>query len=185
MSDTGHIINDAVAPTPEVPAAGDAPALTFLDPAKLRFFRAGATLRLEVAGECTWIKVTVLRTFPLSCPNSHFSIRDGGGAEIGLLLTPDGLDAASRREIEAELERRYMMAIIRRIVSITERFGTVDWEVETNRGFCRFTTRDLRENAIRFGANHYLLTDVENNRFEIPDMDALDARSQAMLLRHL
>lgn len=174
---------------PAGPATSGEPAglgpLTFLAPKDLRFFRSGATLRMEVSGDRTWCKVSVLRTFPLSCPSSHFSVRDGGGTEIGLLMTLDGLDGESRREVEAELERRYMMSIVRRVVTVTERFGTVDWDVETNRGFCRFTTRDLRENALRFGAGHYLLTDVENNRFEIPDLDALDARSQAMLLRHL
>ena len=171
---------------PEAPrSAAEAVELIFLEPGTLRFIRAGATLRMELINDRTWIKVAVLRAFPLSCPNDHFSVRDGGGAEIGILRTLDGLDEASRRLVEMELERRYMMSIIRRVGSVTERFGTVDWEVETNRGACRFTTRDLREGVLRFGPSHFLLTDVENNRFEIPDLDALDARSQAMLLRHL
>ena len=158
---------------------------TFLQPASLRFFKSGATLRMEVGGERTWIKVAVFRIFPLSCPGDYLSVRDGGGTEIGILRTMDGLDAESRRAVEIEVERRYMVSIIRRVCAVVERFGTVDWEVETNRGPCRFTTRDLREGVLRFGPSHFLLTDVESNRFEIPDLDALDARSQAMLLRHL
>jgi hypothetical protein len=35
------------------------------------------------------------------------------------------------------------------------------------------------------GASHYLLTDVENNRFEVPDLNALDPNSQSLLIRHL
>jgi hypothetical protein len=68
---------------------------------------------------------------------------------------------------------------------VRERFGTVDWDVETHRGRRGFTTRDLRENVLRPGPRHYLITDVENNRFEIPDLDALDPASQGALLRHL
>lgn len=185
MSDA--VPENTTIPGPSVPAtsAAEAVELVFLEPGTLRFWLSGATLRMEVIGDRIWIKVAVLRAFPLSCPNDHFSVRDGGGAEIGILRTLEGLDAASRRVVEMELERRYMMSIIRRVRTVTERFGTVDWEVETNRGPCRFTTRDLREGVLRFGPNHFLLTDVENNRFEIPDLDALDPRSQAMLLRHL
>jgi len=57
--------------------------------------------------------------------------------------------------------------------------------VKTDRGTCRFTTRDLRENVTRMGANQFLLTDVEDNRFEILDITRLDAGSQSLLVRYL
>lgn len=163
----------------------EAAQLRLLEPGKLRLFTAGATLRMTIADEACWLKVAVLRAFPLTLPTGYFSVRDGGGSEIGMLVNLDGMDAASRALIEAELERRYMISVIHRIVSAKERFGTVDWEVETHRGRCRFTTRDLRESALRPSPNHYLLTDVENNRFEVLDLNALDPQSQSLLLRHL
>ncbi len=172
-------------PTPLARTAAEAVRLTFLDPHTLRFFRAGTTLRLEVADSQTWLKVAVLRAFPLSFPTGHLSVRDGGGTEIGMLRSLDGLDDESRREVSADVARRYMTAIICRVLAVSEKFGSVDWKVETNRGPGQFTTRDLRESAVRLGPSHYLLTDVENNRFEIPDLDALDARSRSLLLRHL
>ena len=159
--------------------------LRFLEPKKLRFFMAGATLRLTIEDEACWLKVSVFRAFPLSEPFHHFSVRDETAKEIGLLTDLDDLDVDSRQLVEAELERRYMVSIIHRILSMKERFGTVDWEVETNRGRCRFTTRDLRDNVLRLGQGHYLLTDVENNRFEVPDLNALDTQSQSWLLHHL
>ena len=145
----------------------------------------GATRRLTVEDEVSWLKVVVLRAFPLTDPTVYLSVRDGTNKEIGMLKTLDGLDSDSRRVVEADLARRYMVATIFRVVSVKERFGTVDWEVETHRGRCRFTTRELRENALRPAPGHYLLTDVENNRYEVPDLNALDAESQASLLRHL
>jgi hypothetical protein len=185
MTQTAPATSDRPAAAAPPCAPAQAVEIKTLDPAKLRFYRAGATLRLEVADTCTWLQVRVLRAFPLSCPAAHLSVRDGGGNEIGVLPSTAGLDPAGRAEVEAELERRYRVTIIRRVLDVTERFGTVDWEVETNRGPCRFTTRDLREGVLRFGDSHYLLTDVENNRFEVPDLNALDRRSQATLLRHL
>lgn len=163
----------------------EASQLRFLDPKQLRFFKAGVTLRLTVADEICWLKVSVLRAFPLSMPARYFSVRDGANEEIGLLIDANELDGESRKLVVAELERRYMVSIIRRVLSVTERFGTVDWEVETHRGDCRFTTRDLRDNVLRLGLGHYLLTDVENNRYEIQDLSTLDDRSKDLLLQHL
>jgi hypothetical protein len=140
---------------------------------------------MTLEGDKTYEKVTVRRAFPLSVPTRYHSVRDADNKEIGLLCEIDGLDAESRRLLDLELARRYMVAIIRRIVKVKERFGTVDWDVETDRGVCRFTTRDLRSNVIRAGPSHYLLTDVENNRFEVPDLNALDRNSQSLLIRHL
>jgi len=163
----------------------EAAQLRFLDPGKLRFFKVGATLRMTIEDEACWLKVSILRAFPLSIPTRYFSVRDGGGKEIGMLTDFDSLAPESRALAEAELERRYMVSILHRVVSVKERFGTVDWDVETSRGRCCFTTRDLRENVIRAGSGHFLLTDVENNRYEIPDLNELDPQSQASLLRHL
>jgi hypothetical protein len=163
----------------------EAAQLRFLDPAKVRFSKAGATLRMTLKDEACWLKVSILRAFPLSMPTRYFSVRDDSGKEIGMLVDFTALDAESRTLVEAELERRYLVSIVHRVLSVKERFGTVDWEVETHRGHCRFTTRDLRENVLRSGPGHFLLTDVENNRYEVLDLNRLDPQSQASLLRHL
>jgi hypothetical protein len=170
--------------TPSMSLA-EAAQLRVIDARKVRFSKAGARLDMTLEGDKTYEKVTIRRAFPLSVPTCHHSVRDSDNKEIGMLCGIENLDAESRRLLDLELERRYMVAIIRKIVKVTERFGTVDWDVETDRGTCRFTTRDLRENAIRVGASHYLLTDVENNRFEVPDLNALDPNSQSLLIRHL
>jgi len=163
----------------------EAAQLRFLEPKKIRFFKVGATLRMTIEDEACWLKVAILRAFPLSVPTRYFSVRDGGGKEIGMLTELETLAPACRALVEAELERRYMVSIIHRVLSVKERFGTVDWDVETNRGRCRLTTRDLRENVLRSGPGHFLLTDVENNRYEVVDLNALDAQSQSALIRHL
>ena len=163
----------------------EAAQLRFLDPGKLRFFKVGATLRMTIEDEACWLKVSVLRAFPLSVPAGYFSVRDGGGKEVGMLTDLEALVPASRALVEAELERRYLVSVIHHVLSVKERFGTVDWDVETNRGRCKFTTRDLRENVLRPMPGHYLITDVEGNLLEVPDLNALDSRSRSLLLRHL
>lgn len=159
--------------------------LRYLDPKTLRFFRHGATLRLTIADECSVLKVTVARAFPLSHPHQYISIRDGKNQEVGLLVDLSEVDEASRRLVAEARERRYHVPVIRRVLRMTERFGTVDWEVETDRGTCQFTTRGLREKAVQPSPGRYLLTDVDENRYDVPDLAALDPASQAWLMRHL
>lgn len=174
---------EPAAPSPE-PFA-DRLTLRYFNPADLTFFMTGALLRLTVAGEYSCLHVAVHRLFPLTHPTEYFSIRDGGGQELGLLRSLDGLSPAGRDCVTAALARRYMTAEVRKIVRVRERFGIVEWEVETHRGVCRFATRDLRDNIRRLSAVHYIIPDVDGNRYDIPNLTALDTQSQARLLRHL
>ena len=159
----------------------EAAGLRFLDPAKLRFFMAGATLRLTIEGESSCLKVNVRRAFPMSHPEAYFSVRDDSGKELGMLRDPSALDAESRGIVLDELERLYVISVIQQVLASTERFGTVDWEAETSRGRVKFTTRDMRDNTITVGPGHYLVMDVENNRYEIPDIAALDQQIDALV----
>lgn len=163
----------------------DAAQLVFLDSKKLRFFRHGDALRLTVDEDRSLLKVAVLRAFPLSNPVRYLSVRDGNNKELGLIADPGTLDPESRKLVEQDLERRYLVPSVSRIVSSKERFGTVDWEMATDRGLCRLTTRNLRENVQRPAPGRIIITDVDGNRFDIRDIDALDAESQQMLFQHM
>jgi hypothetical protein len=159
--------------------------LRYLDPHELRFFRHGSTLRLTVGEERSYLKVTVVRAFPLSHPQRYLSVRSGDNKEVGVLTDAAALEEESRRLVAEELERRYVVPVIRRVIQMKERFGTVDWEVETDRGICRFTTRSMREKVVQPSPGRYLLTDVDDNRYDVRDLAALDTASQGWLMRHL
>lgn len=163
----------------------EASQLVFLNPEKLRFMRHGATLRLTIEEDRSFPKVGVLRGFPLSDRNHFFSIRDSENNEIGLIVNPTELSAEDQKLIEDDLERRYFVPSLKRIVSAKERFGTVDWTVETDRGLCRFTTQNLRENVQRPAAGRIILNDVDGNRYDIRNVDELNRESQELLFRHL
>lgn len=184
-----HAATPAQAPAPgaaALPATlAEAAALRYLDPGTLLFAQAGALLRLTLAGDRSWPRVSILRAFPLSRPDAYYSVRDSAGGEIGLIRDPAQLSPDNRRLVERDLRRRYVVSTLTRVLAVEERFGTVEWSVETERGRCRFTTRDLRSTAVPTGASGYLLTDVEGNRYLIPDLRALDPRSQAWLIEHL
>ncbi|MCX7935279.1 MAG: DUF1854 domain-containing protein, partial [Planctomycetota bacterium] len=110
---------------------------------------------------------------------------DGSDKEVGMLRRLEDLDAESRAAVAAELARRYFLPVIRRIVKCRERFESVEWEVETDRGLTRFATRLSRQEALQPTPGRYILVDVDGNRYDIPDYRRLDGRSQALLLRYL
>lgn len=163
----------------------EASQLVFLAPKKLRFFRHGATLRLTIEDDRSFPKVGVLRAFPLSDRNHFYSVRDAGDNEIGLIAIPTDLSAENQNLIDEDLQRRYFVPSVKRIVSAKERFGTVDWTVETDRGLCHFTTQNLRENVQRPTPGRIILNDVDGNRYDIRNIDELSRESQELLFRHL
>src|SRR5438552_11764659 len=94
------------------PAPVETADLRYLDPARLRFFCHGAALRLTIEDECSYLKVAVVRAFPLSHPHQFLSVRDGENKEAGLLVDATELDRESQRLLAEELERRYLVPII-------------------------------------------------------------------------
>lgn len=163
----------------------EASRLLFLDPKQLSFFLHGAILRLTVAGDRSYPKVYLLRAFPLSEPDRFLSVRDGANEEVGLIVDPAQLDGESQKVVAEYLERRYIVPVVTKIVSARERFGTVDWTMETDRGLCRFTTRNLRENIQRPAPGRIIINDVDGNRYDIRDLDELSREGQELLFRHI
>jgi hypothetical protein len=163
----------------------EASKLVFLDPKKLRFFKHGATLRLTIQDDRSFPKAGIVRAFPLSDRNRFFSVRDGQDNEIGLIVNPTELSAENQNLLDEDLLRRYFVPSVKKIVSAKERFGTVEWTVETDRGVCHFTTQNLRENVQRPTAGRIILNDVDGNRYDIRNLDDLSRESQEILFRHL
>jgi Domain of unknown function (DUF1854) len=167
----------------------EASQLVFLDAKRLRFFKHGAVLRLTIEEDRSYLKVSVLRAFPLSEPDRFLSvrvsIRDGENEEVGLIVSPAELSAENRKLVEEDLERRYIVPVVTRIVGAKERFGSVDWMVETDRGVCRFTTRNLRENVQLPAPGRIILNDVDGNRYDIRNVDDLSLESQRLIFRHM
>ena len=70
-----------------------------------------------------------------------------------------------------------MFASIERVTSVRNEFGTSYWDVLTNRGEREFVMQNASENAQWLGDHRLLLVDADGNRFEIPDLNALDKKS--------
>lgn len=157
----------------------------YLDQKKLRFAARGASLRLTLDNEISYLDVELIRLFPLSHPDGYLSVHDKDGTEIGILVRLAELDEENRSLIFERLERRYLMPIVKRVINVEERFGITDWEVETNRGKRKFTMRNLRENITQLTPYRCLFSDIDGNRYDVRDSRQLDSASKAYLSRYL
>jgi hypothetical protein len=166
-------------------SSSDSPYLVrYLDPKNLRFVMNGANVQLTVGDEISYLDVQVIRMFPLSEPERYLSVRSNDKQEIGLIPRLADLDAENRRVVLQELERRYLMPVVQRVIDVKERFGIAEWEVETNRGRRIFTMRNMHENIVQLPPARCLLSDVDGNRYDVPDLRQLDASSRAYLWRY-
>jgi hypothetical protein len=118
---------------------------------------------------------------PLSRPNAYLALLDGKGEEITVIPDPSALQPASLEAVQRELRQRNLTATIAAITHAKQEFGATYWSVLTDRGPRDFVTQNLQENALWFSDRQLLLLDVDGNRFEIPDIDTLDARSQGFI----
>ncbi len=135
-------------------------------------------LRLTVGEDRSYPVVKPVWAAPMTHPRAFLSLLDGKGEEIVLLEKPEALPATSYEALKLELKRRYITASVLRITHAKVEFGATYWSVETDRGHRDFVTQSLQENAQWLTPTHLLLIDVDNNRFEVTDVDALDAKSK-------
>jgi hypothetical protein len=159
--------------------------LELLDPQSLTFAWHDAYLRLTIRERASWLRVGVIRCFPLGKPNTHWSVRDAANKEIGLILEPSQLDRDSQSALKREIERRYVSTSIRRIISISERYGIFEWTIDSDRGPVTFSTRLGKEASFRPSPGRWIIIDTEGRRFEVRDLAALDAQSTTLLAFHL
>jgi hypothetical protein len=157
-----------------------------LEPSELNlFFSPKDRLRLTVGTDRSYPTVKPVWSAPLSHPNTYLALLNGKGEEIVTVPDPRTLPKASLEAVEAELRRRYLTATVTAVDNAKVEFGATYWSVESDRGHRDFVTQSLQENAIWLSPTHLLLLDVDGNRFEITDIQALDARSQQIIHRIL
>lgn len=153
-----------------------------MNPADLKlFYHPKDRLRLTIDEEKSYLTVKPVWAAPLSRPNRYLALLDGKGQEIVTLPDPTQLPEESWLAVQEGLRRRYLTATVTAILHAKVEYGATYWSVETDRGPRDFVTQNLQENAVWLSDDHLLLLDVDGNRFEIPAVSALDARSRARI----
>ena len=145
------------------------------------FERKNALLTLSVQqsdGEPAYYdRVILKRAFPFDMPWAHIAVMDGNEREIGMIAVLDDFEGETAELLRVELERIYYTPMIKRILSLKERYGFSYWQVETEDGDVSFTVQDTFRNLLRIGEDRVAIFDVDGNRFEIASLETLDRKS--------
>ena len=154
----------------------------------VHFERHGDTISLTLndGSYSTYFPRVVLRScFPVSNERVLLSVRDASTEdqeEIGIIDDWTTLQESDREAIAAELDLHYFVPQITSVMQVKEEFGFLYWTVDTNKGPKEFIMRDSIVHYTReISPGHYLIIDVNQARYEIPDINALDPHSQKLV----
>lgn len=142
----------------------------------------GGFVSLEMDGQF-WDRIQVIRLFPFSEPDSFLSIRtvEERSREIGVISNLKDVDKETRRMLKEQLDLHYFTPVIQKIMDIKDEYGYAYFHVLTDRGECRFTINMGGNGVVRLSDQRLLITDLDENRFEIHDVFALTQKEQRKL----
>lgn len=149
--------------------------MRFLTSENAEFCRTdGGFLSLKLADKA-YDRVGVYLTFPLTNPEEFISIRetDEKAKEIGIIQHLKDMKKDVQEMIKEQVRLRYFMPVIRRVMDVKDEYGYAYWHVMTDFGACRFTTHMGGDAVINIGGARYQITDIDGNRYELPDLYAL------------
>ncbi len=123
------------------------------------------------------------RLFPVHEKNKFITLLSSDG-EVAVIKDIAELDEGSRKVILASLDDYYLVPTITKIISTSDKYGTLRWTVETDRGIHSFDIRN-RNHDIRVSKNGQVrVRDADDNRYIIEDYRKLDSASRAKLIVH-
>ena len=156
-------------------------ATRWLTPQNARFTKTpGGFVSLE-QDDTIHERVLFFRTFPFTAPDKYLSVRreDDNNREIGIIADLQDFEEDTRVMIEEQLNLRYFMPKIQRIYEIKEQYGYSYWYVLTDKGECRFT---VDQNGVaKLSDTRLLISDIDGNRFELPNVTMLSAKELRMV----
>ena len=133
--------------------------------------------------------VRLFQALPLTAPERYVSIRHGNRSqrEAGIIPSVAELAPEQRRLVQDALRRRYVSQIILRVDKITQEFGLLEWDVETDRGRRQFSLPQSGAYVIEYGnlAEGRIVFDVYGNRYLIPNIHHLDPHSLRTFRRYV
>lgn len=160
--------------------------IRYLEDSEMEFARNdGGILTLNLSGTF-YPNVILQRAFPISRPSEYIAVKEAAehrdmGKELGIIKNLADLSEKNRALVEEELEIRYFVPEITKIISLKDEYGSVYMTVATTAGEKKIVVPNQTSNFIRLTQDRFLILDVDGNRFEIPSLERLDRKSVRLL----
>jgi hypothetical protein len=131
--------------------------------------------------------VFAVNLFPATNPGDYISLRiwnrDGDEQELGILRRLDQWPAEAQSLVKAALDRRYYLQTIDGLDDLRLELGHLTLHVRTPHGPRRFTMRWSQSQVQDFGDRGKILVDLDDNRFLVPDVEALPPKERELFQR--
>ena len=140
---------------------------------QLEFYRnAQGFLALRTKDE-DHLRVQVRRALPFTEPGRYVCITDMDDNELALIEDIGQLSEGQRALVCEELDLRYYYPVVTEVKSIKEKMGTYYFAVSIGEHEKSAAVKDISKNLRQLGGGKIILTDVDGNRFLIPDVYAI------------
>lgn len=151
--------------------------MNFLDESNAHFARTGGGFVSLKLGETEYKRVHVVRMFPFTDPDHYISIRttEENSKEIGIIKDLSAVSDDLRAMLTEQMNMRYFTPIITHINSVKDEYGYAYFDVMTDRGQCKFAINMGGNAVVHLSDTRLLISDIDENRFEIPDVMQLSA----------
>lgn len=123
--------------------------------------------------------------FPVSRLDEYICLLDNDGNEVAIIRKLSDLSKSSYDTVKRSLDDYYLVPHILKILSVTEKYGTLRWSVETDRGLIEFDIRNRNQDVKIYPDGRVRVRDSNDNRYVINDYRALDAHSRRQLIADL
>ncbi len=158
----------------------------YIEGDEARFERVDITnVDLKLSDGREWKRLEPRRLFPMTGTTRYITLLDCDGVEVAVIRNLASLPERERAIIEGCLDEYYRIPKIERITGCSERFGMLRFDVVTDRGECTIEIHHIvHQIKLTYGIR-VLFLDNDDNRYEIPDIRALDRKSRALLEDYL
>jgi ATP-binding cassette subfamily C protein len=152
--------------------------LNILDPKKAKItVQKESMLRLDADGK-VYDDLSPAKPFPITSPE-YVIFRDGNGVDVCVVRNFNELDDESKRSLQSILDKVYFIPKVVKIERIETSGDEFEWDIVTDKGARTFRTRG-RMSIIPVG-DRVIVTDVNDNVYEIEDVYKLDGKSRREL----
>ena len=142
----------------------------------------GGFISLDFNGK-HYERIQVIRLFPFTDANHYISIRtvESRSKEIGLITDLDDMKDDVKDMLNKQLMLHYFTPVITKIIDIKDEYGYAYFHVLTDKGECKFAI-NMGSNAVaKLSDTRIIISDLDENRFEIKDVTKLSAKEQRKL----
>ena len=152
-----------------------------LDPKTLLFYINPKGFIALKAGEQDYKRVKLSRILPFTDPFRYIAVADMDNKEIGIIRDIAELPEEQQALIKKELGSRYYCPTLTQIETIREKMGYFYFDVVIGDFKKVFAVKDISRSIKQLDEQRIIITDVDGNRYLIPDIWSIDAKSRRKL----